>query len=134
MCLYQEFSSHQSSFVSVYLRYVRRFHLLHISQSNVKYLKYFQFKVVWVTDEFCPYGLLVVMYTIWPLPGCSAITQYNVSMSLSICCFNFAIISPFGWRYLKVTKVFPDESSSISNCTRSLNSPACIVHISSSIR
>ena len=61
----------------------------------------------WVTDEFCPYGLLVVMYTIWPLPGCSAITWYNVSMSLSIHCFKFAIISPF---WLEVSKSYQSFS------------------------
>ena len=84
-----------------------------------------------ITNEFCPYILFTVMYTVWPLPGCSAITQYNVSMSLSIRCLNFAIISPVGQRYPKVTKAFPEKSSSISNCTKSLNSPVCIVRISS---
>ena len=85
----------------------------------------------WITDEFCPYSLFAVMYTIWRLPGCSAITRYNVSMSVSIHCFNFTIISPVGQMYPKVTKVFPEKRSSISNCTKSLNSPACIFHISS---
>ena len=87
-------------------------------------------KWLW-SDKFCPYILFTVMYTVWPIPGCSAITQYNVSMSLSIHCFNFAIISPVGQRCPKVTKVFPEKRSSISNCTKSLNSPACIVCISS---
>ena len=42
--LYQEFGSHQSSFVSVYLRYVWRFHFSYIPQSNVKYSKYFHMR------------------------------------------------------------------------------------------
>ena len=94
-------------------------------------LKYLN--MVQVIDEFCSYTLLEVLNTVCLIPGCSAIIRYKVSMSVSIHCFSFAMMSPIGQRCPKVTKVFPVKRSSISNCTNSLNSPSCIDRISSPI-
>ena len=106
------------------------FHMIH----NLKLeFTLIYLNVVQVTDEFYSYTLLEVLNTVCLIPGCSAIIQYKVSMSMSIHCFSLAMMSPIGWRCPKVTKVFPVKRSSISSCTNNLNSPSCIDHISSPI-
>ena len=79
------------------------------------------------------YTPLKVLNTVRLSPGCSCIIRYRVSISMSIHCFNFVMISPVGWRGPKVAKDCPVKMSSRSNCIKSLNSPLCMVHTSSLI-
>ena len=83
-----------------------------------------------VTDELC-YTPFEVLNTVRLSPGCSSIIQYRVSMSVSIHCFSFTMISLVGQRGPKVAKDCPVKRSSRSNCIKSLNSPLCMVRISS---
>ena len=79
------------------------------------------------------YTPLKVLNTVRLSPGCSSIIQYRVSISVSIHCFNFAMISPVGQRGPKVAKDCPVKMCSRSNCIKRLNSPLCMVHTSSLI-